>query len=569
MIEGLPKLSKIDRSLRRINELLEEPGGQNWPARFRLLELPLETPEDGEVYLGRTKRVIRMTDYLSSRRDALKDRRQDLVEQFVSESIVLMQESVDKREKGGVGLTREIFDRALQATSKFGLVQTAEQGPSPAQLPTEPVERIDPRQKVKMQVKRQIGSCILLAYAQDRALSALAESPISFIAPFLPLGTDLRLFGMTRDPDHRNRRIINVAIEGVELILEDLDSKDPSTFTQQEKLAADAISNLKRNNQFNLRMVFAAIYEHFQLPVPPKYRADEEMVLNKEDTDRPSDSVIDSEIKSLRERMLVSRLNYRDQSLVEFLDTFEERVLFEDDHLLIINKPAGVSSHFGTKYIVGIIEASKNLRRQPLHLAHRLDTDTSGVLVMTKTRRAFEGMTNQFANKSAYSMQKIYTAFLEGKMPMKGPLEINVPLAQVEGSNRMRVLKDSSEINRIGGQNSTTIYFPIAVLRNCEGQWRTLADIQLISGRTHQIRVVSADYLGHPVVGDFMYGSKETVRRNLLHARELRFVHPVQEIPLTVSASLPWDFLNYLITLDWAQEIDSDRLSNLTTNSKK
>lgn len=591
MKEGLLELSKIDRSLRRIDAFLEEPGGQNWPARFRLLELPLATPTDGEVFLSRTDRVFRLVDFLSSRGENLRNRKQVLVDQFVSESHVLMQESVGKREKGGVGLTREIFDRALQAALKFGLAQTSDTSEAqqataihttvvssdvPRQIqafpqpPVEPVKPIDSREVMRMQVQRALGIKILLAFAEDRLLSSFDALPESFIVPFLPLGSDLRqLIGRTNDPDHRSRRIIVLAIDGIKQVLEELDTKDPSTFTQQEKLAADVISNLRKGMHFDFRMVFAAVYEHFQLPAPPRYQTIKDLELNKEDRDRPPDSVIDGEIKSLRERMLVSRLNYRDECLLEFLDTFEKRVIFEDDHLLIINKPAGVSSHYGTKYAVGIIEASRNLRRQPLHLAHRLDTDTSGVLVMAKTRRAFEGMADQFANKSAYSMQKIYTAFLEGEMPMKGPLEINVPLAPTEGSLRMRVLIDSSEINRIGGQNSTTIYFPLAVLRNCEGQMRTLTDIQVNTGRTHQIRVVSADYLGHPVVGDFMYGATELVKRSLLHARELRFVHPANNLPLTVSAPLPGDFLEYLGTLDWVKEIDSERGDKLTTNSKK
>lgn len=197
-------------------------------------------------------------------------------------------------------------------------------------------------------------------------------------------------------------------------------------------------------------------------------------------------------------------------------------ILHEDELLLIINKPAGVAVHGGSGLAFGVIEALRTSRPElpELELVHRLDRDTSGVLLIAKRRSALRQLHSELRERE---MTKRYLALVSGRWEL-GKKRIDLPLLtnQKQGGERMvRVHPD--------GQSALSTFEP----QQHFGKLATLMSIEIGTGRTHQIRVHAA-YAGHPVAGDEKYGDKESgealrafgLRRMFLHAHSLEFTHP-------------------------------------------
>ena len=197
-------------------------------------------------------------------------------------------------------------------------------------------------------------------------------------------------------------------------------------------------------------------------------------------------------------------------------------ILHEDEQLLIINKPAGVAVHGGSGLAFGVIEALRQSRPDlpELELVHRLDRDTSGVLLIAKRRSALRQLHSELRERE---MTKRYLALVSGRWEL-GKKRIDLPLLtnQKQGGERMvRVHPD--------GQSALSTFEP----QQHFGKLATLMSIMIGTGRTHQIRVHAA-YAGHPVAGDEKYGDKESgealkafgLRRMFLHAQSLEFTHP-------------------------------------------
>lgn len=199
------------------------------------------------------------------------------------------------------------------------------------------------------------------------------------------------------------------------------------------------------------------------------------------------------------------------------LSRIEAAILHEDRDFLVIDKPAGVASHGGSGVSFGAIELLRAARpRDTLELAHRLDRDTSGVLVLTRKRSALTAL--QAAIREG-RVEKRYLALIEGALP-KSRLTVDAPLRKsvLQGGERMVRVdpdgKDSrshfSEIQRYAGAS--------------------LVEVALETGRTHQIRV-HAQHLGHPLAGDEKYGDREfnrrmrdkNLKRLFLHAARFEF----------------------------------------------
>jgi 23S rRNA pseudouridine955/2504/2580 synthase len=197
-------------------------------------------------------------------------------------------------------------------------------------------------------------------------------------------------------------------------------------------------------------------------------------------------------------------------------------ILHEDEQLLIVNKPAGVAVHGGSGLAFGVIEALRQSRPElpELELVHRLDRDTSGVLLIAKRRAALRQLHSELRERE---MTKRYLALVSGRWEL-GKKRIDLPLLtnQKQGGERMvRVHPD--------GQSALSTFEP----QQHFGKLATLMSIEIGTGRTHQIRVHAA-YAGHPVAGDEKYGDKESgdalkavgLRRMFLHAHSLEFTHP-------------------------------------------
>jgi 23S rRNA pseudouridine955/2504/2580 synthase len=221
-------------------------------------------------------------------------------------------------------------------------------------------------------------------------------------------------------------------------------------------------------------------------------------------------------------------------------------VLYEDDWLIALDKPAGVAVHGGSGVSSGVIEQLRQARPQArfLELVHRLDRETSGVLLVAKKRSALTALQEQFRTRGAdKAVSKTYGALVLGDWP-ESLKQIDQPLQRyltVEGERRVRaVAADVSDAKRAITR--------VQVERRLPGF--TLLRVRILTGRTHQIRVHLAG-AGHPIAGDDKYGDFETNRRlargeglpvrlnrMFLHAKVLRFRHPQDDRWLEVEA--PW-----------------------------
>lgn len=211
----------------------------------------------------------------------------------------------------------------------------------------------------------------------------------------------------------------------------------------------------------------------------------------------------------------------------------ESQVLFEDETLLIINKPSGIAVHGGSGLSFGVIEALRALRPQAkfLELVHRIDRDTSGILLVAKKRSALRSLHEQLREKV---VQKEYLALVRGQWQSHVKV-IKAPLLKNELASGERIVRVSEE-----GKPSETRF-------SIEERYAdaTLIKASPITGRTHQIRV-HTQYAGHPIACDDKYGDREFdqkiaqsgLNRLFLHAYAIRFRHPKNGEEMVVTAPL-------------------------------
>ncbi|MDX8392334.1 MAG: RluA family pseudouridine synthase [Mariprofundaceae bacterium] len=219
-------------------------------------------------------------------------------------------------------------------------------------------------------------------------------------------------------------------------------------------------------------------------------------------------------------------------------------VLFEDDALLVIDKPAGMVVHGGSGHGAGLIEALKSERGLPdLRLAHRLDRDTSGVLLLAKNLLALRSLTTAFRERD---MQKTYFALASGHpFPYAGRMVSKLAKGVVRGGERMVI--DAED-----GKEAMTDY-QVAMEFCRDGFDFSLLALNPHSGRTHQLRV-QLQQEGHAILGDNKYAGKEDLaafksragRGLMLHAWRLRFQHPLTNKPLEFKARWPESWHGFL-----------------------
>ncbi len=205
----------------------------------------------------------------------------------------------------------------------------------------------------------------------------------------------------------------------------------------------------------------------------------------------------------------------------EPLQRLQQSIIFEDTRFLVLNKPSGMAVHGGSGLSYGVIEGLRALRPDApyLELAHRLDRDTSGCLVIAKRRSALRGFQMQ---QQEGNIDKHYRALLKGAWQGE-QRRIDVPLMKNELRSGERVVRVNPD-----GKRAISIFTPIERFKEA-----TLMRIKLITGRTHQIRV-HAQHSGHPIAGDPKYGDEPFnremaglgLRRLYLHAESIRFTLP-------------------------------------------
>ncbi len=223
----------------------------------------------------------------------------------------------------------------------------------------------------------------------------------------------------------------------------------------------------------------------------------------------------------------------------------ERAVLFEDEYLLALDKPAGLAVHGGSGVNFGVIEQLRGQRPQAhfLELVHRLDRDTSGVLLLAKKRSA---LTALHAELRAGQVRKYYLVLVKGIWRnKKQAVHLNLHKYLLASGERRVAVKDD-------GQESHTVF-------ELQRAWQdySLLRAELKTGRTHQIRVHLA-HLGFPIAGDAKYGDFELnkklarggFKRMFLHAASVGFMHPASKAKVMVEAPLPAELQLFLDTLE-------------------
>lgn len=242
----------------------------------------------------------------------------------------------------------------------------------------------------------------------------------------------------------------------------------------------------------------------------------------------------------------------------------EFAVLFEDDHLIAINKPAGVAVHGGSGVSFGVIEQLRMARPQAkfLELVHRLDRETSGILLVAKKRSALNNLQDQFRDRET---GKTYLALVIGQWPSNKKV-LDKPLHKyllADGERRVKVVaKDDPDgmpsltLVKVRGRSGAD---PTAASASPDGgRGYSLLEVTIKTGRTHQIRVHLASE-GMPIAGDDKYGDFDCnkalartgagqvpLKRMFLHAWRLRCTHPASGEPLELLAELPPELAQFL-----------------------
>jgi 23S rRNA pseudouridine1911/1915/1917 synthase len=210
-------------------------------------------------------------------------------------------------------------------------------------------------------------------------------------------------------------------------------------------------------------------------------------------------------------------------------------IVYEDEHLIVVDKPAGMAvhpgpGHAGHTLVNALLAHCPDLPGiggvQRPGIVHRLDKDTSGLIVAAKDERTHQGLTRQLSERQ---MKKTYLALVEGRLQPDEAL-IDAPLGR-DPNNRKRMM-----IRATNGREAQTRY---RVREHLDGY--TYLEASPITGRTHQIRVHLAS-LGHPIVGDIVYGRpSKLVGRQFLHAWRLTLRHPISGAELSFEAPLAPD----------------------------
>jgi 23S rRNA pseudouridine955/2504/2580 synthase len=233
--------------------------------------------------------------------------------------------------------------------------------------------------------------------------------------------------------------------------------------------------------------------------------------------------------------------------------TIEDHILFENTHLLVIDKPAGIAVHGGSGISHGIIEALRAVRPNApyLELVHRLDRDTSGCLILAKRRSALRALHEQLR---AGTMIKRYLALVQG--PWQGASR------SVTAALRKNLSQGGERVVRVddAGKEALTRFHPLS-----NHGPASLLDVELKTGRTHQIRVHAA-HIGHPLAGDVKYGDADFnrlmkrfgLRRLFLHAHRIEFIDPASDQVVSVTAPLCQELQRVIDSLDRDTEPSHD-----------
>ena len=244
-------------------------------------------------------------------------------------------------------------------------------------------------------------------------------------------------------------------------------------------------------------------------------------------------------------------------------------VLWKDEHMIVLNKPAGLPSQGGSgqgdRHVDGLAEALKFGYKEKPKLVHRLDKDTSGVLMLARTDRVARALSEALRHRAA---RKIYWAVVAGvPHPKQGSIKFALEKAPGRGrggeGEKMLCVHPAKMAEHPDAKRAHTDYFTLWFL----GQRLSWMALEPVTGRTHQLRAHMAE-IGHPILGDGKYGGGETEnlgdgwgagaggdlsKKLHLHARSLTIEHPIAKKPMTFTAPLPEHMARTWKLLDWKE----------------
>lgn len=236
---------------------------------------------------------------------------------------------------------------------------------------------------------------------------------------------------------------------------------------------------------------------------------------------------------------------------------FDNAIVYEDDALLVLDKPAGIAVHGGSGISRGVIEQLRLERPKAkfLELVHRLDRETSGILMVAKKRSALVALHQAIRNNQT---DKRYLMLVKGTW-LEAKKRVILDLQRYllpNGERRVNVVTDASKDKYDERQSSETLFRLVKNFQSSIGEF-SLLEAQLVTGRTHQLRV-QLSHLGFPILGDDKYGDfahnkvlqKQGLKRMFLHSAETKIKHPLTEEKLVLKAALPAELARFLQKLE-------------------
>jgi 23S rRNA pseudouridine955/2504/2580 synthase len=258
----------------------------------------------------------------------------------------------------------------------------------------------------------------------------------------------------------------------------------------------------------------------------------------------------------------------------------QEAVLWQDEHMIVLNKPAGLPSQGGSgqgeRHVDALAEALKFGYKEKPKLVHRLDKDTSGVLLLARTDRVARALSEALRHREA---RKIYWAVVAGvPHPRQGSIKFGLVKAPGRGrggeGEKMRCVHPSRLAETEGAKRAQTDYFTLWFL-GARLSWMAL---EPVTGRTHQLRAHMAE-IGHPILGDGKYGGSgqenpgdgwgaasggDISRKLHLHARSLTIEHPITKAMMTFTAPLPDHMARTWKLMDWKEtDVPADPFASI------
>jgi 23S rRNA pseudouridine955/2504/2580 synthase len=273
-------------------------------------------------------------------------------------------------------------------------------------------------------------------------------------------------------------------------------------------------------------------------------------------------------------RPVESRMAKTDAGMIQ------EAVLWQDEHMIVLNKPAGLPSQGGSgqgeRHVDALAEALKFGYKEKPKLVHRLDKDTSGVLLLARTDRVARALSEALRHREA---RKIYWAVVAGvPHPRQGSIKFGLVKAPGRGrggeGEKMRCVHPSRLAETEGAKRAQTDYFTLWFL-GARLSWMAL---EPVTGRTHQLRAHMAK-IGHPILGDGKYGGSgqenpgdgwgaasggDISRKLHLHARSLTIEHPITKAMMTFTAPLPDHMARTWKLMDWKEtDVPADPFASI------